>query len=172
MHALFNRQRRKFKKRQGKRHRIKVEREVMFEKVDSLLANYKCIDFCFYVRTYIFSLQRKHLLTLPALTESWAASHDIPSRISLLVKDLIAFKMKSAGRVIDDACGGKKMENRGHMTVLFHNKGIKMIDLPNIVHYKSVRKTVPSFLNEPPPPVVGYKYIQGPYRARFLIRRV
>ena len=83
-----------------------MEREVMFEKVDSLLANHKCIDFCFYVRTYIFSLQRKHLMTLLALTESWAASHDIPLRISLLVKDLIAFKMKSTGRVIDDACGG------------------------------------------------------------------
>ena len=73
----------------------------MFEKVNSLLANYKCIDFCFYVRTYVFSLPRKHLITLLALTESWAASHDIPSRITLLVKDLIAFKIKSTGRVID-----------------------------------------------------------------------
>ena len=54
--------------------------------------------------------------------------------------------------------GGKKKENRGHMTVLFHNKGIEMIDLPKIVHYKSVTKAVPSFLNEVPPPVVGYKY--------------
>ena len=61
-------------------------------------------------------------MTLLALTESWAAFHDIPSHISLLVKDLIAFKMKFAGRVIDNACGGKKKENRGHMTVLFHNK--------------------------------------------------
>ena len=33
-----------------------------------------------------------------------------------------------------------------------------MIDLPKIVHYKSARKAVPGFLNEPPPPVVGYKY--------------
>ena len=33
-----------------------------------------------------------------------------------------------------------------------------MIDLKKIVHYKSVRKAVPSFLNEVPPPVVGYKY--------------
>ena len=51
VHTLFNRQHRKFKKRSGKRHRSKVEREVMFEKVNSLLANYKFIDFCFYVRT-------------------------------------------------------------------------------------------------------------------------
>ena len=113
----------------------------MIENVDSLLAN---------VRTYIFSLPRKHLMILLALTESWAASHDIRSCISLLVKDLIVFKMKSAGRVIDNACRGKKKENRGHMTVLFHNRGIEMIDLPKIVHYKSVRKVVPSFLNEPP----------------------
>ena len=52
VHALFNRQCRKFKKRQVKRHRSKVEREVMFEKVDSLLANYKCIDFCFCLYVY------------------------------------------------------------------------------------------------------------------------
>ena len=39
VYALFNRQRRKFKKRQGKRHRSKVEREVMFEKVESFLVN-------------------------------------------------------------------------------------------------------------------------------------
>ena len=44
------------------------------------------------------------------------------------------------------------------MAVLFHNKGIEMIDLPKIVHYKSVRKSVPGFLNEPHPLVVGYKY--------------
>ena len=31
---------------------------------------------------------------------------------------------------------GKKKENRGHITVLFYNKGIKMIDLPKIVSYK------------------------------------
>ena len=110
---------------------------------------------------HVFSLPRRHLITLLALTESWAASHDIPSRISLLVKDLIAFKIKSTGRVIDDACGVEKEDNRGHMTVLFHNKGIEMIDLPKIVHYKSVRKAVPGFLNA-----------QKPYRARFLIRRV
>ena len=41
VHSLFNRQHRKFKKRNGKRHRSKVEREVTFEKVNSLLANYK-----------------------------------------------------------------------------------------------------------------------------------
>ena len=35
MYALFNKQPRKFKKRQGKRHRSKVEQEVMFQKVDS-----------------------------------------------------------------------------------------------------------------------------------------
>ena len=34
------------------------------------------------------------------------------------------------------------------MTVLFYNKGIEMIDLPKIVHYKNVRKAVPGFLNE------------------------
>ena len=55
-------------------------------------------------------------MTLLALTESWATSHDIPSRISLLVNDLIAFKIKSAGRVIDDACGGGGRRRRIEVT--------------------------------------------------------
>ena len=171
VHTLFNGQHRKFKKRRGKRHRSKVEREVMFEKVNSLLANYKCIDFCFYVHTYVFSLPRKHLITLLALIKSWAASHDIPSCISLLVQDLIAFKIKSTGRVIDGACGEKKKAYRGYMAVLFHNKGIEMIDLPKIVHYKSVTKAVPGFLNEPPP-VVGYNYTKTISSKNFDQKRV
>ena len=48
VHALFNKQPRKYQKRQGKRCRSRVERTLMAEKVDSLLANYKC---CFSVRT-------------------------------------------------------------------------------------------------------------------------
>ena len=46
-----------------------------------------------------------------------------------------------------------------------------MIDLPKIVHYKSVRKAVPSFLNEPLLLLLDIN-IQEPYRAKFLIRIV
>ena len=45
------------------------------------------------------------------------------------------------------------------------------IDLPTIVHYKSVTKAVPGYLNEFPPPVVGYKYTRT-ISSNILIRRV
>ena len=60
----------------------------MAEKVDPLLVNYKCCDFCFSVHTYVFSLPRRCLVMLLNILENWLASHDIPARISLLVKDL------------------------------------------------------------------------------------
>ena len=43
------------------------------------------------------------------LLENWLASHIIPARISLLVKDL-AF-MKTPGMTIDGVRSGKKREN-------------------------------------------------------------
>ena len=43
------------------------------------------------------------------------------------------------------------------MNVLFHNKGMDMIDLPRILNSKRVMATVPSYLKGPPP-VVSYTY--------------
>ena len=91
VHALFNQEPRKFKKRQSKSG-TGVERTLMAEKVDSLLANYKRCDFCFSVHMYDF-----------CLTKKWLASHNIAARIPLLVKDLIAFRMKTPHMTIDEA---------------------------------------------------------------------
>ena len=40
--------------------------------------------------------------------------------------------------------------NKCFMNVLFHNKGMDMIDLPRILNSKRVMATVPSYLKGPP----------------------
>ena len=40
----------------------------------------------------------------------------------------------------------------GAMTVRYHNKGIEMLQLPKILHSKSVRDTIPQFLSNRKPP--------------------
>ena len=44
------------------------------------------------------------------------------------------------------------------MTVRYHNKGIEMLELPKILHIKSVMNTIPQFLSNRKPPRVSYSY--------------
>ena len=44
------------------------------------------------------------------------------------------------------------------MTVRYHNKGSEMLQLPKILHRKSVRDTLPQFLSNRKPPRVSYSY--------------
>ena len=42
--------------------------------------------------------------------------------------------------------------------MFFHNKGIDLINLPRILHYKRVAKQVPHFFRNREPPIVSYSY--------------
>ena len=46
----------------------------------------------------------------------------------------------------------------GFMKVYYHNKGIEMLNLPRILHSKTVRDAVPPFLSNKKPPMVSYTY--------------
>ena len=76
----------------------------------------------------------------------------IPSRIALMVKDIIAYRNRAGMeyRVQSEDIVVK----RRYMNVFFHNKGIELINLPKILHNKNVVKTVPSFLDFRDPPTV------------------
>ena len=52
--------------------------------------------------------------------------------------------------------GSKKVDS--FMTVRYHNKGIEMLELPKILHSKSVMNTIPQFLSNRKPPRVSYSY--------------
>ena len=43
------------------------------------------------------------------------------------------------------------------MKVLFHSKGIDMVNLPSLLHNKNVVSAIPSYIDNTPP-IVSYKY--------------
>ena len=56
--------------------------------------------------------------------------------------------------------GDKEDTNRGFISVLFHNKGMDMIDLPNILNSRKVLSTIPRHLKDPVP-IVSYRYTRA-----------
>ena len=46
----------------------------------------------------------------------------------------------------------------GFMKVRYHNKGIEMLNLPRILHSKTVKNAVPLFLSNKKLPMVSYTY--------------
>ena len=52
----------------------------------------------------------------------------------------------------------KGREHSGFLNVHYHNKGIEMIGLPQILNSRYVRSAIPPFLNNKEPPMVSYSY--------------
>ena len=128
VYSLFNKQPRKFRKWQQIRHRRRIEKAAIDTMVDTWLTTYKNLDFTFKLRTYIFSLPKNKLLQLLKLVEEKLVN--IPARFIVLIKDLIAFRKRTDNENIEVNVEKKNKQDRGFMTIYFHNKGIEMIDLP------------------------------------------
>ena len=60
---------------------------------------------------------------------------DIPSRIGVFIRDLIQFRYPS-GRNTDHLHG--HAGNKRFIKILFHSKGMDMVDLPSLLHNKNV----------------------------------
>ena len=91
------------------------------------------------------------------VTEELLLSDRIPCRIALLVRDLVAYRNRvqvSLHNSIHNSIDKKQ----GFVNVLFHNKGMDMINLPSILHNKRVVASVPTYLNNIAPPIVSYTY--------------
>ena len=156
MNTLFHKQTRNFRKRQPWKRRRKIEVTNLTESLEKLLDNYKSCHFCFSIRSLILTLPRKCMITLWSIVNNWVTTHDVPDRIVVLVKDLIAFRKRTTPIVSDDVVKGSKKVG-SFMTVRYHYKGIEMLELPKILH-RSVMNTIPQFLSNKKPPRVSYSY--------------
>ena len=96
----------------------KVEVRKLTEEVDTLLADYKCCNFCFRIRTFVLGLPRKYLLLLLNILENRLTSHDIPARIPLMIKDTIAYRKRAPNRPPDEV-DKKRKQVHGVMVVHF-----------------------------------------------------
>ena len=72
---------------------------------------------------------------------------------------MIAFrKDASHGNAFEAGMSRKGKEHSGFLKVHYHNKGIEMIGLPQLLNSRYVRSAVPLFLNNREPPMVSYSY--------------
>ena len=117
--------------------------------------NISLVFFVFNVRTLVLGLPVKWMNVLWNIFECWRQEHEVPDRISVLLKDLIAFKRRVVH--IND-CNVNKETHKvsGYMSILYHNKGIDMVNLPRVLNTKCVRDAVPSCVQNALPPIVSF----------------
>ena len=65
-----------------------------------------------------------------------------------------------------------KNSNRHFVKITFHNKGIEMINLSQILHSRRVTDTVPIFFRDKEPPGLCYKYTKTIAPTIFNFREV
>ena len=157
VNELFHKRDRKFRKRSGCRRRRKLSVSDLTSSLEICLHEYMSCFFVFNVRTFVLGLPVKWMGVVWSIFECWRQKHEVPDRIAVLLKDLIAFKR----RVLQiNECNGDKEARKasGYMSILYHNKGIDMVNLPRILNSKYVRDAVPSFVPNSTPPIVSFKY--------------
>ena len=157
VNTLFHRQPREFKKHQQQRHRRKVDLADLAAQVDTLLSEYKSYTFCFNFRNLVLNFPKKCMMALSTIIDNWVATNDVPDRVMVLAKDLIAYEKRAPRMETNDVMKNSKNAS-GFMTVRYHNKGIEMLELPRILNSKSVKDAIPAFLSHRKPPMVSYSY--------------
>ena len=171
VNTLFNEHKRKFRMCKNRRQRKKPDLGELTDSIQHYLENYNC-SFCFSVRTLILGLPRKWMCMVWDIFQNWVASHEVPTRIKVFFRDLIAFRKNALhGTSIDADVTKKGKECSGFIKVQYRNKGIEMIGLPQILRSRYVKSAVPQFLKtESLLWLVACTL--GLYQARYLIRRV
>ena len=77
-----------------------------------------------------------------------------PKRALQIIRDIINRKLYPS-LLHDEASQNKRKQ---FLTLLFHNKGIDLINIPNILHNKLVLESIPVYFSFREPPCIGYKY--------------
>ena len=94
VYELFNKQKRKFRNRTAHRMRRKVDSRVVETEVKNQMILYKSTGFTFSFRTYFMNLPRNKLRVVVNVVERLVLDGTIPTRILVLDKDLMAFRLK------------------------------------------------------------------------------
>ena len=89
--------------------------------------------------------------------QCWRQKHDVPDRIAVLLKDLIAFR-KRVVRMREYTNDVVSRNASGYMSILYPNKGIDMVNIPRILNNRYVRDAVPNIIQNAAPPIVSFKY--------------
>ena len=153
---LFNKKPRKFTKRSIKRKRKHgVTRTNLEHKLRNLISNCNKPGLVHEIKTLVFGLLRRKLGILIDLANILLLEQKIPKYIPLIIKDLASFRLG-----LHKAPKITKTDNtaKTFLKVPFHNKGLEMINLSQILHSKPVKESIPSFIQNQTPPTISYSY--------------
>ena len=89
------------------------------------------------------------------LANNLRLEQNIPKHIPLIIKDLASFRLG-----IHKLEESTKIDStpKSFLKISFHNRGIEMNRIPQMLHSKPVKKTIPSFIQNQTPPTVSYFY--------------
>ena len=107
------------------------------------------------IKTLVFGLLRRKLGILIDLANILLLEQKISKYIPLIIKDLASFRLG-----LHKAPKITKTDNtaKTFLKVPFHNKGLEMINLSQILHSKPVKESIPSFIQNQTPPTISYSY--------------
>ena len=124
------------------------------------MRDYKSHVFMFNIRSLILSLPKKCMVAIWTFFEACFSEHEVPARVVVLIKDMIAFK-KGALPIETNDVDKLSKKASGFLNICYHNKGIEIINVPRILNSRYVRDAVPQFINNRVPPTISYKYTKA-----------
>ena len=104
------------------------------------------------------SLPTNMMTKLTTIADPLLIDRILPKHIPLIIKDLTKFRLNRHCK--DTITIKDNRPARSFLNLQFDNKGIEMINLPQILNNKSVIDAIPSFLTHKQPPIVSYSYTQ------------
>ena len=104
------------------------------------------------------NLPRNKLRVVVNVVERLVLDGTIPTRILVLVKDLMASRLK-INVAAKPENSKRESTNKNYMNVMFHNKGMDMINFRRILNSKKVMAAVPNYLRGHPP-IVSYTTLE------------
>ena len=141
---LFNK-RTRTRKRSGKRpKRAKPTGPAgLREWLMTKLGSYKSSGFLKQYVSAILSFKATDIKQIKTLLEEFLHLNAFPIHLLLILKDVVRFRLGDV-----DTCEevpSSKSSNRHFVKITFHNKGIEMINLSQILHSRRVTDTLPTF---------------------------
>ena len=151
VYSLFHKHDRKFRNRKGRRSKSKIYNELIDKHFSQLLASSGSCCFTKDIRVYILGLPRRKLGEISKVLNNFLLWDELPGRIGILIRDFVRFRNSPRHNIDYQA------DNKRFISILFHSKGMDMVNLPSLLHNKNVISAIPSCIDNTPP-IVSYRY--------------
>lgn len=146
VYTFFNKSDRKYRKCKPQRTRRKMVAEEVSLETKSIVMEYKNLNFNFRLTAYFIGLPKHKIKIAVNAVKALVLDEHNPSHILLLITDSMTYRF----RLTTTPRSVKEDAQKYYMNILFHSKGMDMIDLLRVM------EAVPAYIRDPPP-IVSYR---------------